>query len=130
MKKYLLALGIGLSPLTALAAAGSVTTTALNSSIQNITGTVNLVVPLLLAVPFVVFVFGVIRFIIAKEVRKKCRSQFHRVDHCGFRSVLAVWGLAGLLINFFGLSQTGLSSTNLPTVSPGSSPNIILVIPM
>ena len=123
MKKYLLAVGLGLSPLVALATSqGTLVTGNLNSSIANLTHTVNLIVPLLLAVAVVFFIYGVIKFIIAKGGGEKSAARNLIVwTVVGLAAVLAVWGLARLLINVFGLNPTGLNATDLPSVPENGS---------
>ena len=131
MKKYLLAVGLGLSPLVALAnnttyTQTSIATGNLNASIINITNTVNLLVPLMLAVAVVFFIYGVIKFIIAKGGGEKEAARNLIIwTVIGLASVLAIWGLARLLIDFFGLRPTNLDNSLLPTITPATLPTIV-----
>jgi hypothetical protein len=125
MKKYLLAL-LGFLPAVALAQGGqpppevTVTTTNIDNTISALTHTINLIVPLMLAVAVVVFIYGVIRYIIAKggEDTAKARSLIIW-SVVGLAAILAVWGLANLLISFFGLTPTQLNNGLLPSVPTG-----------
>ena len=125
MKKYLVALAAAFLPAIASAqgniqGSNGVDTTNINNTITGLTHTVNLIVPLMLAVAVVVFIYGVIKYIIAKggEDTKKARDLIIW-SVVGLAAILAVWGLANLLINFFGLAPTQLNSGLLPSVPTG-----------
>lgn len=126
MKKYLLAVAAGLLPLVTFAAQNTVTvnTNGINNAITSLTHTINLIVPLLLAVAIVFFVYGVIRYIIANGAEDAAKARgFIIWSVVGLAAVLAVWGLARLLINFFGLSPEQLTPDYIPTVpTSGTAP--------
>jgi hypothetical protein len=130
MKKYLIGAGVvatSLLPLVSFAQNVQpvvVTTTNLDTAIRNITNTVNLLVPLMLAVAVIFFIYGVIKYIIAKggEDAGKARSLIIW-SVVGLAAILAVWGLARLLVNFFGLTPTTLDQGLIPTVPTTGIPN-------
>lgn len=125
MKKKLIVLSgfvLSLSPVAALAATfggtcNSGTITDLGSVLCKIGQLLNAVVPVLIALAVVWFVWGVISYMIGNDEEAKKRGR-DRVIYgiIGFAVIVALWGLVNILTNTFGL--TGSNNTNivLPTV--------------
>ncbi|MBX4198282.1 pilin [Candidatus Parcubacteria bacterium] len=121
MKKFLLA---ATWALPAFVFAQSIDTTSLNDSIQALIRTVNLVVPLLLAVAVVVFIWGVIVYILAQgDIERKKAVGRIVYSVIAIAAILAVWGLARLLIDVFGLDTGGPAGGDLPTIPSSGIPN-------
>lgn len=127
MKKKLIVLSgfvLGLMPVAALAAVtgGSGTNCAAAQ-----TGTVDFilckasqllttVVPVLIALGVVYFIYGVITYMIGsdEEAKKKGRDRII-FGIIGLAVIIAVWGLVKLLTNTFGI-DTNVQNINYPTV--------------
>ncbi|HYD93377.1 MAG TPA: hypothetical protein VEB18_02900 [Candidatus Paceibacterota bacterium] len=99
-------------PLLALAQVNSIFSAA-----EVITRIINgVVIPLVFAVAFIVFIVGVVRYFIANEGddRKNARSLMI-YGILGFFVMVAVWGLVNILLGTFNLNQ---NTPNLPS-APG-----------
>lgn len=75
----------------------------------------NLVIPVLITLGVVYFVWGVISYVVAgdDEAKKKGRDKIV-YGIIGLAVIVAVWGLVKILTNTFGIDNTG--QVNLPTV--------------
>ncbi len=121
MKKKLIVLSgfvLGLAPVVALAAEtgrftacrSNVTYTTLESILCKIGDLLSTVVPILIALGVVYFVWGVITYVIASDEEAKSAGR-NRVI---YGIIVAVWGLVKILTNTFGIPTTGQDIT-LPT---------------
>jgi uncharacterized membrane protein YidH (DUF202 family) len=116
MKKFLLAAVLFAVP--ALASA-QIDTGNLDETVMNVTDTVNLIIPLMLAVAVIVFIYGVIKYILAQgEITRKAAVDRIVWSVVAIASILAVWGLARLLIDVFNLDPQQLQRNEIPTVAP------------
>lgn len=78
----------------------------------------NLLVPLLMAVAFIVFLFGVYKYFIqgaADETSRTDGKQFTLWGVIGFVVILSLWGIVNLVMGTFGLSSTS-SAPPPPTI--------------
>ncbi len=119
MRKFL-ALGgsIAALALPSFAFAQSLNTAGLNSSINALTVTVNYLVPFGLAVAVVVFIYGIIRYILAKDQESQAKSRSYIIwGIIGIAVILAVLGLARLLVSFFGINNNTVQRTELPSIA-------------
>lgn len=130
MKKKLMVLSgvvLGLAPFVALAQ--NLQTNASNGGGCNIgsQGTMfgvlcqigkflNAVVPVLIALAVVYFVWGVVSYVISddEEAKKKGRDRII-FGIIGLAVIIGMWGLVNLLANTFGLNNAG--SVSVPTVN-------------
>lgn len=85
----------------------------------------NYLVPLLFAVAFIVFIFGIFQYFIAggadEEKRSKGKS-FMLWGMIGFFVMVSIWGILNLLVYSFGFGSD--TRPALPTFNPaGSSPS-------
>jgi len=129
MKKKLIVLSgfaLGLAPLAALAqfstgTTGGTPTVCTGSQITTIqqllckfSEILNAVLPVLIALGIVYFVFGVISYVIGsdEEAKKKGRDRII-YGVIGLAVIVGVWGLVAILKNTFGLSN--VQQFNLPT---------------
>ena len=105
-------------PLVLTLAPFLVSAATISSIISNtIMPILNIVVPLLIAVAVVVFLWGVVRYITAagdEEKRKEARSTMIW-GIVGLFVMVAVWGLVNVLISTFGLTTTVPLTPGLPT---------------
>jgi phosphotransferase system glucose/maltose/N-acetylglucosamine-specific IIC component len=119
MKKILLAV-VTFAPSLALAAgsgAVGIDTGGLSQSVTGLTDVVNRAISLMIAVAVIAFIYGVIRFVLAKngDDQKNARS-FLIWSVIAIFAILAVFGIARLLINLFNLDPAGLGKNEVPTV--------------
>jgi hypothetical protein len=131
MKKKLMVLsGVVLSfaPVVAFAQisiAGSNTSCTVNQQsstlfnlICQIGSLLNSVVPVLIALGIVYFVWGVISYVIADDEEAKSAGRDRMIyGIIGLAAIVAVWGLVAILIRTFGISNTG--SFTIPTIPIG-----------
>ncbi len=75
----------------------------------------NMIVPLLISLGVVYFVWGVITYVIASDEEAK-KSGRNRIIYgiIGLAVIVAVWGLVGIVTSTFEVSNTG--NFNLPTI--------------
>jgi len=75
----------------------------------------NVAVPLLMAVAFIVFIYGIFRYFIAgssDEAKRKEATQIILYGIIGFALMVSVWGLVNILLNTFDFQE------NVPRVTP------------
>ena len=91
-------------------------TTSLNASLQALVGTVNVAVGLLLAVEALVFIYGVIRYILAKGPEESKNAKTYIIwSLVAIVVTAAVWGIVNLLVSFLGVEGTNtLETADLP----------------
>lgn len=104
MKKFVLNIVAFFAPATALAQG---TTNADGFTlIQTATDYVNRIVTFLLAAAILVFVWGVVQYVIAGDEEKKKTGRQHMVwGIIGLFAIVAVWGLVNVIINSTGISN-------------------------
>jgi hypothetical protein len=121
--KKILAAGVAWA-LPVLALAQNVDTTNINAAIRALITTVNLVIPLMLAVAVVVFIYGVIRYVLAADDINRSKAVNRIVwSVVSIAAILAVWGLARLLINVFGIDPRSIDPSYYPVVDPDFTGN-------
>lgn len=126
MKKKLIVLSsfvLSFAPVVALAAVTTGSTTCIGTGVQDITMVLckigqilNAVVPVLIALGVVYFVWGVITYVIASEEEAKKNGR-NRIIYgiIGLAVIVALWGLVGILTKTFNVDNTGI--INLPTIT-------------
>lgn len=124
MKKKLIVLSgfvSGLVPVMAFAQTGTVTNctgttlATINGILCKVSQILGAVVPVLIALGVVYFVWGVITYVIASDEEAK-KSGRNRIVYgiIGLAVIVAVWGLVKILTTTFGLENT--QTITLPTV--------------
>jgi len=115
MKKILAGASLLLFPVVSLA---QVNTRNIESSIQALTRVGNLLVYLFLAIAVLVFVVGVIRYVLNRggEESKKAGRDYMIWGIIGITVILSVFALANLLIGLFGLQPNRTNNINIPQV--------------
>lgn len=116
------------APLAVFAAAGDVGYTV--SCAEQNKGTIgfivckigallNLVIPVLIALGVVYFVWGVITYVISKEEEAKKAGRNRMIyGIIGLAVIVAAWGLVTILTTTFGIQQN-TGGITFPTVDPG-----------
>ena len=109
-------------PLLALAQSG-INPSVLGQYSSGIIGVVNnMLVPVLMAIAFIVFLWGVYKYFILGAADEKSRTegrQFSLWGIIGFVIIVSLWGLVNLLMGTLGL-QAGVASPPPPTFGTGS----------
>jgi len=124
MKKKLIVLSgfvLGLAPVVVLAQTGTITVckstslTTINDILCKISQILGAIVPVLIALGVVYFVWGVISYVIAgdEEAKKKGRDRII-FGIIGLAVIVGVWGLVRILTRTFGLDNS--TTITLPTV--------------
>ncbi|MBI5139710.1 hypothetical protein HZA26_03835 [Candidatus Nomurabacteria bacterium] len=126
MKKKLITLSgfvMGLAPVVALAqitggtptkcSGGNVTT--IQGLLCKIAEILNAIIPVLIALGVLYFVWGVVSYVIASDEEAKAAGK-NRIIYgiIGLAVIISVWGLVAILRNTFGLSN--VQNINFPTV--------------
>lgn len=136
MKKKLIVLSglvLGFGPLVALAQIGQAGVSSNNCNYGRVTGNLfglicrvgeflNAVVPVLIALGVVYFVWGVITYVVSDDEEAKAKGK-DRIIYgiIGLAVIIGLWGLVALLRNTFDLNNTqNLSLPTVPVVIPGS----------
>jgi len=105
MKKYILPV-LALTPFLALAVGYDIT-----SLVEKIRGILNIIIPLLIAIAVVVFLFGVVKYVTSggsEEKRVEARNTMIW-GIVGLFVMVAVWGLVAVLVNTFNFQTTPVS---------------------
>ncbi len=79
---------------------------------------VNIIIPLLMAVAFAIFLWGVVKFIFAGGDENKRKEAKHYIVYglIGLFVMVAVWGLIRVVTSTFGVQEGGTIS--IPFISP------------
>ncbi len=105
MKKalaYLLPLGV-LVPSMALAQSANA-----SSILTTISGILNFIIPMLITFAIILFIYGVIQYVVAKEDASKDKGRSYMIySIIGLFAIVAVWGLVQVLVNTFLGGNTG-----------------------
>ena len=113
MKKILAGVGMFALPMVVFAQ------TTLGTILDDIKALVNQAVFVLVAIAILVFVYGIVNYVIAKdEEQKKNARDLIIYGVIGLFAIVAVWGLVNVLANTFGVGGG---------VGPGNQINDILV---
>lgn len=115
---------LGFAPLLALAqvTGGTPTTCTSYGQVNTIQGLLckfaeilNAIIPVLVALGVVYFVWGVVQFVISSDEEAKTAGRNRIVfGVIGLAVIIGVWGLVNILRNTFGLNNT--QNITLPTV--------------
>lgn len=82
----------------------------------------NSIIPVLIAIGVVYFVWGVISFVVASDEEAKTTGRNHIIfGIIGLAVIIGMWGLVSLLRNTFGLTNTtDITLPTVPVVIPGT----------
>ena len=122
----LVLIAISISPVLALAQSGGVnpqgnitTCTGTENNIGNflciVSRILNQVVPILIGLAVIYFIWGVVQYVIASDEEAKKTGRNRMIwGIIGLAVILAMWGLAAMLTNTFGINNN--QDITLPTV--------------
>ncbi|MES2087472.1 MAG: hypothetical protein V4467_00610 [Patescibacteria group bacterium] len=135
MKKFLVASASFLLPVLAFAQAAaapqvSAPVTSLTTFLQRLTLVINTIIPFLFGLAVFVVIYGIFGFISSagdEEARASAKG-FIIWGIIGIFLMASVWGLVGILINTFGLSNAGQTTVNRAATQNGL-PTITCTIP-
>lgn len=115
--------GVGflLVPLFAFAATCNTTVTGLKDILCRVSELLNLIIPVILVLGVVYFVYGVVQYVMADDEEAKTKGRDRMIyGIIGLVVIVSMWGLVGILVNTFGL--TGTTTYTLPCVPlPGQT---------
>jgi len=96
-----------LAPAFAFAAAGDVPLTSFGAFLQSLKGLMNMVVPILIGLAVIVFLFGVLKFIFnAGDEGKRTDGKWMMIyGIIGIVVMVSVWGLVSFVQTTFGLQD-------------------------
>ncbi|MDB5244817.1 MAG: protein of unknown function with transrane region [Parcubacteria group bacterium] len=129
MKKILRISGISLSVAVMfspiLVAAAGINTTYIKGYSDSIVGIINnILVPLLIAVAFIVFLWGIFKYFIYgadNDTERATGRQWAIWGIIGFAIIFSLWGLVNLLMGTLGLQREAVPA--YPTIGTGTSGN-------
>lgn len=123
MKKKLLKLGSFVSlaaffPFLVFADCTSTSTTGLCGVVSAIGGLFSVVIPVLIALGVVYFIWGVVMYVIADgEEAKKAGKDRMIFGIIGLAVIVCLWGVVNILLTTFGLDKSGPNANTGPTTS-------------
>lgn len=115
-----------LSAPLAHAAPGDIGGNTLSEYLNSFIGFIDRVlVPLVFAVAFVVFIWGVFQYLIAGGANEEQRDKGKQLivwGVVGFFVMVSVWGIVNVLVGTFQFGNT--NAPTLPTFNPGAAPTV------
>lgn len=115
MKKVLPVFAVWSLPVVALAQ----DLTPLQNTISQIGDLVNAIIPILVALASLYFIYGVVKYVVAKGPEDKERARDTIIyGIIGLFAVVAVWGIIALLANLLGVETGGAAPDfDVPTAT-------------
>lgn len=116
MKRFLFTLSLGALPFSAFAQRPNFE--YIGSGVTQLGNIVNIVIPVLIAIAVIYFIWQVIRFVIAtdEEGKKEAKSKIV-YGVIGLFVIVTIWGLVFLLGSILGINRgQNLNSGDIPTV--------------
>lgn len=121
MKKILVGIGTFMLPSLALAQSIDQSANSATQAVGSLTRVVNAVIPFFLAIAVVVFIYGVIKYVISAGVEDRAAARGYIIyGIIGIAVILSIFGLAKLLQNAFGITNTTLNPQDIPFVTPST----------
>jgi len=119
MKKFLYGSLMFLFPIVSFAAAGG---TGINEAgptefVRSITNIINTIIPLLVAVAVLIFIYGVLKYILAGTDDAAKRTEARGFMIWGIVAIfvmVSVWGLVGILSKASGVEGTNVNVQGVP----------------
>lgn len=79
----------------------------------------NVIMPVLIAIAVIWFIWGVIQYVISGDEEKKKKARGHIIQGLiGLFIILSFWGIVGLINNTLSVGPTSLNPNDIPCV-PG-----------
>lgn len=95
----------------------------LQSTADQLRGLVNTLVPVFIAVAFIAFIVGIIRYLWAGGAEAKEKAKHQLIwGIVSITAIVAVFGIAQLFVNVFGLTPVQLPSGFIPGVEDSDTP--------
>lgn len=127
MKKRLAPLvgfGLVLTPIFAFAQSTCLNAQAgtIEKILCEISNILNTIIPIIIVLGVVYFVWGVVSYVIASEEEAKTAGRNRMIyGIIGLVVIVSMWGLVGIVTRTFGLNSTGPNTINVPCIvgTPG-----------
>ncbi len=115
-KKIVSAVGFGLAFLAPMLAFAQ----TLDTVVTKVGSLINLVMPILISIAVVVFIWGIITYVIAKDEEAKTQGRDKMIfGLIGLVAIVGMWGLVAIITNTFGIGTSGSSGVYAPCI-PGT----------
>ncbi|MEK7120514.1 MAG: pilin [Patescibacteria group bacterium] len=99
-----------------LPAVASAQVTDVDSVFDLVSGWINTLVPIIIALAVLAFIWGVFRYVVASSDDDKAKGRNMMIwGVVGIFVMVSVWGLVGVLKNTFGLDNSAIDTPELPT---------------
>lgn len=119
MKKIstrILALALAVSPAFALAQTSGIGTNGIFGFLDAANTLINRLIPFIIALTVLVFLFGVFKFVIANDAEKRKEARGYMVwGVVSLFVMVAVWGLVNVLVRTFQLDTNAPPGPQVPT---------------
>lgn len=112
MKKTLYAIGTFALPVVAMAAV-----TNINDVFGLVRNVLNAVIPIIISLAIVVFIWGVLKYVASGDAEKK--EEGRNLMIWGIIAIfvmVSVWGLVNILIQTFGFNNQNIQDNQIPTL--------------
>lgn len=119
MKKFIATAATFLAPVAALAQVNFQSSPTALNIVGRIQTIFNYIIPLLITLGVIYFIWGVISYVLSKSEEAKKEGRDRMIyGIIGLFVIISIWGLVGLLANTFGINQQGgqLTPSQLPSI--------------
>jgi uncharacterized membrane protein len=84
-----------------------------------ISGLLNIIIPILITLGVVYFIWGVVQYVTSGDAEKKEQGQQHMIwGLIGLAVIVSIWGLIAILRNTFGVTDQNLGGGTIPIICP------------
>ena len=93
-----------------------------------ISGLLNIIIPILITLGVVYFIWGVVQYVTSGDAEKKEQGQQHMIwGLIGLAVIVSIWGLIAVLRNSFGIDNSAgnLGGGLVPTVCPAGQTFVV-----
>ena len=116
MKKIIASIGLWMLPLFAFAQFGSFGGNPFLDILVKVKAILNAVIPIVITIALIWFIWGVAKYVTAKEDEDKDAARDVMVyGVIGLFVIVSVWGIVLLLVQFTGIQAVNAPPTGIPT---------------
>ena len=114
MKKFFVGIASFFAPVVAFAQTGGIidmggtNSSQLQGLLSIVRGVLNIVVPIVITLGVIYFIWAVIQYVTVKDEEERAKSKTHMIyGIIGLFVVVSIWGLIGFIGNTVGIGQGG-----------------------